>query len=235
VSVRAFAGAIALTLLAVVAANAARPRIAVIGPAEEPRFTDVVRGLGEGLGEQGRESASVDVIEKRVPRGERPAAEGAVAKALRARPDVLFIVGSVLARVARDASADVPIVFITPGDPVAAGLAASFRQPGRNMTAVTFEYPELAGKRLEIRRARPSRRGGPRGAWATGFAAVRARRRVDEPAPVTHRRARVSHAARLARRGRSSRGARGRVAGSGARPSARRLATRGRRGGRTRA
>jgi ABC transporter substrate binding protein len=57
---------------------------------------------------------------------------------------------SVLARVARAAAPRVPIVFITPGDPVAAGLVASLARPGGNMTAMTFEYPELSGKRLEL-------------------------------------------------------------------------------------
>jgi putative ABC transport system substrate-binding protein len=147
---RALASALALALAAVAGADASRPRIIVFGPAEEPRFTDVLRGLGEGLADQGRGSASIDLVEKRVPRGDRAAAQAAAADAVRARPDVLFVIGSVLARVARDASSDVPIVFITPGDPVAARLAASYRQPGGNTTAVMFEYPELSGKRLEL-------------------------------------------------------------------------------------
>jgi putative ABC transport system substrate-binding protein len=66
---------------------------------------------------------------------------------------VLFVIGSAVARLAREiAPPQLPIVFITPGDPVAAGLAASFARPGRNMTALTFEYPELSGKRLELLR-----------------------------------------------------------------------------------
>jgi putative ABC transport system substrate-binding protein len=41
-------------------------------------------------------------------------------------------------------------VFVTPGDPVAAGLVASLPRPGGNMTAMTFEFPELSAKRLEL-------------------------------------------------------------------------------------
>jgi putative ABC transport system substrate-binding protein len=65
---------------------------------------------------------------------------------------VFIVIGSTLATVARQAAPDVPIVFVTPGDPVAAGLVVSLARPGRNMTAITFEYPELSGKRLELLR-----------------------------------------------------------------------------------
>ena len=51
---------------------------------------------------------------------------------------------------ARQVSSELPIVFITPGDPVAAGLAASLARPGDNMTGMTFEFPELSAKRLEL-------------------------------------------------------------------------------------
>ena len=150
-SFRAVAGAVLCALL-VAAAEAAGPRILIVGPNEEPRFTDVARGLREGLAEQGRTPATFDVVETRVPRGERGLAETAIHDAARSKPDVAFIIGSVLAAIARERAPELPIVFITPGDPVAAGVVVSFRQPGRNMTALTFEYPELSAKRLEILR-----------------------------------------------------------------------------------
>jgi putative ABC transport system substrate-binding protein len=65
---------------------------------------------------------------------------------------VLFVIGSALVRPAREILPQLPIVFITPGDPVASGLVASLAHPGGNMTAMTFEYPELSGKRLELLR-----------------------------------------------------------------------------------
>jgi putative ABC transport system substrate-binding protein len=73
-----------------------------------------------------------------------------VEQAIGQRAVVLFVIGSELARLARPVSPDLPIVFVTPGDPVAAGIVASLARPGGNTTAMTFEFPELSAKRLEL-------------------------------------------------------------------------------------
>ena len=96
--------------------------------------------------------SQLEIVEGRVPRGDSRSAKGMVEKFAAQRIAVLFAIGSNLARVARDSAPTLPIVFLTPGDPVAAGLVASLAQPGRNMTALTFEYPELSAKRLELLR-----------------------------------------------------------------------------------
>ena len=83
-------------------------------------------------------------------RGDSAGAEAAVRELAAQRALVILAVGSTLAEIARRAASAMPVVFVTPGDPVAAGLLASLARPGRNMTAVTFEYPELSGKRLEL-------------------------------------------------------------------------------------
>ena len=62
------------------------------------------------------------------------------------------MIGSELVKLVREVSAELPIVYLTPGDPVEQGLAASLARPGGHTTAMTFEYPELAGKRLELLR-----------------------------------------------------------------------------------
>jgi putative ABC transport system substrate-binding protein len=46
----------------------------------------------------------------------------------------------------------IPIVFAVTTDPIGAGLAASLRQPGGNLTGVTSMNAELAPKRLELLR-----------------------------------------------------------------------------------
>ena len=126
-------------------------RVGLLGPDEQPRFSEIADGLKQGLREQGYGDGKIEIVEIRAARGE-DSSRAAVAKLGGQRFAALFVIGSNLARLARDTVPVLPIVFITPGDPVAAGLVASLARPGRNMTALTFEYPELSAKRLELLR-----------------------------------------------------------------------------------
>jgi putative ABC transport system substrate-binding protein len=53
---------------------------------------------------------------------------------------------------AKNATTALPIVFVLPGDPVGSGLVASLAQPGGNVTGLSSQVPELAGKRLDLLR-----------------------------------------------------------------------------------
>ena len=127
-------------------------RIGLLGPGDGTRFSEIVSGLKQGLQEQGYREDTIHLVEGRTRRGDEASAVAAVRALVGQRVAALFVIGSALARLAHETAPQLPIVFITPGDPVAAGLVASFARPGRNMTAMMFEYPELAGKRLELLR-----------------------------------------------------------------------------------
>jgi putative ABC transport system substrate-binding protein len=150
------ASLVALLALALLAAPVAagaqsrQARIGLLGPSDEPRFTEIAAGLTRGLHEQGYDPATAQLLRNRVGRGDMAGARAAVEKLVQERADVLFVIGSVLTRLAREVAPTLPIVFITPGDPVAGGVVVSLARPGRNMTGLTFEYPELSGKRLEL-------------------------------------------------------------------------------------
>ena len=50
------------------------------------------------------------------------------------------------------ATSVIPIAFVLGYDPVATGLVASLARPGGNVTGLSIQSPDLAGKRLEILR-----------------------------------------------------------------------------------
>ncbi len=138
------------TALPANAQQAREARIAVIGAPEEPRFSELVGGLRKGLAELGYAAPSLIVQEVKMARAEEKNARAVVENLLRWKAQVLFLIGSRLLKPVRQVSTEVPVVFITPGDPVDAGLVLSLARPGGNTTAMTFEYPELSGKRLEL-------------------------------------------------------------------------------------
>jgi putative tryptophan/tyrosine transport system substrate-binding protein len=143
-------GVAVCTAAATASAQGQVKRIVVLGPAEEPRFTEIASGLKQGLRDHGLTQPMLEIIEVKVARGDQAGARANVEIALRGDAAALFAIGTELARVARQVSSELPIVFITPGNPVASGLVASLARPGDNMTGMTFEFPELSAKRLEL-------------------------------------------------------------------------------------
>jgi putative ABC transport system substrate-binding protein len=53
---------------------------------------------------------------------------------------------------AKQATSIIPIIFATAADPVGSGLVGSLARPGGNITGLSLQSPELAGKRLELLR-----------------------------------------------------------------------------------
>lgn len=65
--------------------------------------------------------------------------------------DVIVTVGSAVPTV-RQATGAIPIVFAVAIDPVGSGLVASLAKPGGNITGLSLQAANLAGKRLELLR-----------------------------------------------------------------------------------
>ena len=71
--------------------------------------------------------------------------------------DVIVTDGTPQTRAAMDVTKTVPIVMASAGDPVASALVRSLARPGGNVTGVSFFFPEINVKRLELlKEAAPS-------------------------------------------------------------------------------
>ena len=73
------------------------------------------------------------------------------AEFVRLKVDVIVTVGT-RQLAAKQATSVIPIVFAVAGDPVGSGLVASLARPGGNVTGLSNQAADLAGKRLELLR-----------------------------------------------------------------------------------
>jgi putative ABC transport system substrate-binding protein len=118
--------------------------------------------LGEGGAGSGREffrQALADLgyvegknltIEYRYSEGRPDRLPALADELIRLKVDVLVTPSGHLARVFKNATRTIPIVFLSVGDPVAIGLVDSLPRPGGNITGFSIISPVLAGKRLEL-------------------------------------------------------------------------------------
>ena len=131
-----------------VAAQSARSsaRIGVVRnpPPTDPMHQAFVAGLRERGWVEGR-NLTIDYLQ-----GEVTQFPDLVRELVRRKVDVIFAPNPQQARIARDATAKIPIVFAVVGDPVGTGLVKSLARPGGNVTGLTALGSDLAGKRLEI-------------------------------------------------------------------------------------
>jgi ABC-type uncharacterized transport system substrate-binding protein len=73
------------------------------------------------------------------------------AEFVRLKVDVIVTVGSAVLDAKRAASV-IPIVFAVASDPVGGGLVESLARPGGNVTGLSVQNSDLAGKRVELLR-----------------------------------------------------------------------------------
>jgi putative tryptophan/tyrosine transport system substrate-binding protein len=150
---RLVASALGLALFLVPLVGQAQParrlsRVGILaaGSAEEApsvAFFDRMRELGYVEGQ-------TVAFERRFAAGDIERLPALAAQIVATNPDVIFAPVTPAALAARKATSTIPIVFAVSADPIGAGLAASLRQPGSNVTGITSMNTELAAKRLEL-------------------------------------------------------------------------------------
>jgi ABC-type uncharacterized transport system substrate-binding protein len=103
----------------------------------------------QGLRDLGYVEGKNIIIEWRSWEGKQERQRPFAADLVNLKVDVIVAVGGGDARVAREATATIPIVMVTPGDPVGSGFVASLARPGGNITGMATPRAQLSGKQLE--------------------------------------------------------------------------------------
>jgi putative ABC transport system substrate-binding protein len=107
-------------------------------------FQQGLRGLGWVDGQN-------ITIEYRFAEGKLDQLHALVAELVALKVDVIVSAGGTPpALAAKNATATIPIVFISTSDPVASGLVSGLARPGGNVTGFSNYYAELSGKGLEL-------------------------------------------------------------------------------------
>ena len=75
-----------------------------------------------------------------------------IAQLIQLKADVIVTHAPLNVIAAKRATSAIPIVFAAVGDPVGIGVVASLARPGGNVTGLSLQSADLAGKRLELLR-----------------------------------------------------------------------------------
>jgi putative ABC transport system substrate-binding protein len=127
------------------------PTIGFLGSATPSAWGHWVAAFVQRLRELGWIAGRTIAIEYRWAEGRDERYAEIAAEFVRLKVDVIVTSGgSVLA--AKQATSVIPIVFAIATDPVADGLVESLVRPGGNVTGLSNQQGELAGKRLELLR-----------------------------------------------------------------------------------
>ena len=141
---------LAVPLLAEGQRTGKMPVVGVLNSGAGPRSTTVDTAR-QGLRDLGYVKGETIAFDVRFAATKLETLPNLAADLVRRNVDVILVSGPFAIRAVRDATSTIPIVALDyESDPVEAGFARSFAQPGGNLTGCFLDQPGLTGKWLEL-------------------------------------------------------------------------------------
>jgi putative ABC transport system substrate-binding protein len=128
------------------------PIIGFLGATAPSIAPDRTAAFVQRLSELGWNDGRTIKIEYQWAEGRDERAVQLAAEFVRHRVDIIVTSGVPAILAAKQATSEIPIVFAVAADPVGAGLVASLANPGGNVTGLSNQSADLAGKRLQLLR-----------------------------------------------------------------------------------
>lgn len=144
-----FSLALAMTLISRAHAQAPKPRLATLSPSSQTASAERWSAFWEGMQELGY-SRDDFVVENRWADGHPDQLSGLAAELVRLDPQIIVCYGSEATLAAKQATTSIPVVMAVSADPIGAGLVASLARPGGNVTGLSMQQPDMAGKHVEL-------------------------------------------------------------------------------------
>jgi putative tryptophan/tyrosine transport system substrate-binding protein len=128
------------------------PTIGFLGSSTPLAMSQWVAAFVQRLRDLGWTEGRTVVIEYRWAEGRSSRAAEIAAEFVRLKVDVIVTYSTAPVIAAKQATSVIPIVFAAANDPVGANLVASLARPGGNVTGLSVQQTDVAGKKLELLR-----------------------------------------------------------------------------------
>ena len=144
-------GAAAACPLTAQAQQAKIPTIGFLGASTAANWSQWTAAFLQRLREIGWIEGRTVAVEYRWAEGRSERFGEIAAEFVRLKVDIIVTVGSA-AIAAKQVTSVIPIVIAIAADPLGSGLVASLARPGGNVTGLSLQHSDIAGKRLELLR-----------------------------------------------------------------------------------